>query len=163
MGLEIRRAEIGDEHILRDLRVQALTDAPEAFGSTLERELARTIEDWRRWMAPGVSYFILAENEPRGLVAGVWDAVDRAVVHLMAMWVHPTIRGSGAADLLVGAVKKWAVEFGVTEVRLNVVENNARARRCYERNGFRVTGLRGTVAKSGDAEIEMACSISGDT
>ena len=47
MRLEIRRAVIGDEGVLRDLRVQALTDAPEAFGSTLEREMARTIEDWR--------------------------------------------------------------------------------------------------------------------
>ena len=162
MGLEIRRAKVRDEHILRDLRVQALTDAPEAFGSTLEKELARTIEDWRRWMAPGVTFLVLAENEPRGLVAGVCDAVNGAVVHLMAMWVDPAIRGSGAADLLVAAVKKWAAEFGATEVRLSVVENNTRARRCYERNGFSITGRRGTVARSGDAEIEMACLIRGE-
>ena len=159
MRIEIRRAVIGDEGLLRDLRAQALTDAPEAFGSTLERELARTIDDWRKWMSPGVTFLVLADGEPRGLVAGVNDAVDRSVVHLMAMWVHPAIRGSSAADLLVTAVKDWAAEVGASELRLNVVESNTRARRCYERNGFRVTGRRGVVAKSGEAEIEMSWAV----
>ncbi len=85
MRFEIKRAVMGDEALLRDLRVQALTDSPEAFGSTLERELARTTEDWRKWMAPGVTFLALADGQPRGLVAGVYDAADRAVVHLMAM------------------------------------------------------------------------------
>jgi GNAT superfamily N-acetyltransferase len=159
MRFAIRRAVIGDEGVLRDLRVQALTDSPEAFGSTLERELARTTEDWRRWMAPGVTFLVLADGDPRGLVAGVFDAQDQAVVHLMAMWVHSEIRGSGAADLLVTAVKEWAAEVGAAEVRLNVVETNSRARRCYVRGGFRVTGRRGVVAKSGEAEIEMMLPV----
>src|SRR6201992_4029109 len=106
MRLEIRRAVIADEGVLRDLRVQALTDAPEAFGSTLERELGRTDEDWRKWMAPGATFLVEAEGEARGLVAGVRDAQDREVVHVMAMWVQPEVRGSGAADLLVGTVKE---------------------------------------------------------
>jgi GNAT superfamily N-acetyltransferase len=155
MRLEIRRAVNGDEGVLRDLRVQALTDAPAAFGSTLERELARTVEDWRKWMSPGVTFLLQADGEPRGLVAGVYDSADCAIVHLMAMWVHPAVRGSGAADSLVEAVKKWAASVRATEVRLNVVETNERARRCYERCGFRLTGGRGVVAKSGEAEIEM--------
>src|SRR5579862_6295274 len=163
MRLETRRAVIGDEEVLRDLRVQALTDAPEAFGSTLERELARTTEDWQKWLAPGMTTILLAEGQPRGLVAGVYDVVDRRVVHLMAMWVHSAVRGSGAANLLVTAVKDWATEEGASEVRLNVVESNKRARRCYERAGFRATGRRGIVAKSGDIQIEMAWMIGEGT
>ena len=159
MRLETRRAVIGDEEVLRDLRMQALTDAPEAFGSTLERELARTTEDWQKWFALGMTMLLLAEGEPRGLVAGVYDATDRSVVHLMAMWVHPAVRGSGAANLLVTGVKDWAAEVGASEVRLHVVESNMRARRCYERGGFRATGRRGIVAKSGEIEIEMAWTV----
>ena len=53
MEFRVRRAVMGDEGVLRALRIEALTEAPEAFGSTLERELARTTEDWRRWMALG--------------------------------------------------------------------------------------------------------------
>jgi ribosomal protein S18 acetylase RimI-like enzyme len=108
-------------------------------------------------MAPGVVTFILeADGQARGLVAGTRDANETSVAHLMAMWVQPRLRGTGAADALVSSVKAWAVEAGATEVRLNVVENNERARGCYERAGFRATGRQGVVEKSGDIEIEMA-------
>jgi len=49
---------------------------------------------------------------------------------------------------------------GATQVRLNVVESNSRARRCYERAGFRATGRQGIVEKTGDVEIEMICDAS---
>ena len=161
MRLEVRRAAIGDEAVLRDLRVQALTDAPEAFGSTLERELARTIDDWRKWLSPNVTFLLLANGTAQGLVAGVCDAMDRTIVHLMAMWVDPGLRRGGGADLLVTAIKDWAAQVGAVELRLNVVESNTRAQRCYERNGFRHTGRRGVLAKSGEAEIEMAWTVRG--
>jgi GNAT superfamily N-acetyltransferase len=157
MQFRVRRAVIGDEAVLRALRLQALTDSPRAFSSTYERELARTAEDWRRWLAPGATYLLEADGEARGLVAGVPDAHDSSVVHLMAMWVHPYVRGTGAADLLVSSVKAWAAEVSATQVRLNVVESNSRARRCYERAGFRDTGRRGLIERTGDVEIEMIC------
>ncbi|HZV88315.1 MAG TPA: GNAT family N-acetyltransferase [Candidatus Binatus sp.] len=156
MQFSVRRAVIGDEAVLRAVRLQALTDSPRAFGSTYERELARTTEDWRRWLAPGVTFLLEAGDEACGLVAGVRDAQDSLVVHLMAMWVHPDRRGTGAADALVSSVKAWAAEVGATQVRLNVVESNGRARRCYERAGFRATGRQGVLDKNGDVEIEMA-------
>jgi GNAT superfamily N-acetyltransferase len=163
MQFHVRRAVTGDEPVLRALRVQALTDSPRAFGSTLERELARTTEDWRRWMAPGVTFILEASGEARGLVAGGRDKSDPAMVDLMAMWVHPDLRGTGAADALVLSVKSWAAEVGATQVRLNVVENNSRAKRCYERAGFRATGRQGVVAKTGDIEIEMICEASSSS
>lgn len=157
MQFTVRRAAIGDEPVLRALRLQALTDSPSAFGSTYEREVARTTEDWRRWLAPGVTFILEAAGEPRGLVAGVHDPNDALAVHLMAMWVHPDLRGTGAADALVSCVKAWANEVGATQVRLNVVEGNTRAQRCYERSGFRATGRQSVLERSGDIEIEMIC------
>jgi GNAT superfamily N-acetyltransferase len=155
MPFTVRRAVIGDEAVLRALRLEALTDSPAAFGSTLERELARTTEDWRRWLAPGVTFLLEAGGKPCGLVAGSRDPQDSLVVHLMAMWVHPDQRGTGAADALLSSVKDWAAEVGATLVRLNVVESNGRARRCYERAGFCATDRQGAVEKTGDVEIEM--------
>jgi len=156
MRFSVRRAGIGDEAVLRAVRLQGLSDSPRAFGSTYERELARTTEDWRRWLAPGVTFLLEVGGEARGMVAGVRDAQDPLVVHLMAMWVHPDYRGTGAADALVSSVKDWANEVGATQVCLKVVEGNGRARRCYERAGFRATGLQGVLEKNEDVEIEMA-------
>lgn len=159
MQFGVRLAVIGDEPVLRALRLQALTDSPSAFGSTYERELARTTEDWQRWLSPGVT-FILEAGGPCGLVASSRDPQDSSVVHLMAMWVHPRLRGTGAADMLVSSVKAWAAQVGATQVRLQVVASNARARRCYERAGFRATGRQGVMERTGDIEIEMACDQS---
>jgi ribosomal protein S18 acetylase RimI-like enzyme len=156
MQFTVRRAVVGDKPVLIAVRLQALTDSPGAFSSTYERELARTTDDWRRWLVPGVTFLLEAGGEACGMVAGVRDAQDSSVVHLMAMWVHPNHRGTGAADALVSSVKVWAAEVGATQVRLNVVESNGRARRCYERAGFRATGRQGVVEKNGDVEIEMA-------
>lgn len=153
MGL--RRAVIGDESTLRMLRLQALSDAPDAFGSTYERELARTKSDWQRWMSPGVTFILDELHGPRGIVAGQHDANDPSVVHLMAMWLHPEDRGSGAADNLVAAILAWAQSEGATTVRLDVMQANTHARRFYERNGFRPTGQEATHERSGQIEIRM--------
>ena len=80
MTIEVRRAMPGDEPILRALRLQALSDTPEAFGSTYERELARTDDDWRRWLTPGATFILTDEDGPRGLVSGGHDAADPGVV-----------------------------------------------------------------------------------
>jgi GNAT superfamily N-acetyltransferase len=159
MRFDIKRAVIGDEMTLRSVRLQALTDSPRAFSSTYEREVARTAEDWRHWLAPAATFILTADGEPRGLVAGVPDQSDSSIMHLMAMWVHPDIRGTGAADALISSVKAWAVHKGATEVRLKVVEGNDRARRCYERAGFRPTGRQSVLEKNGDIELEMAFSV----
>jgi GNAT superfamily N-acetyltransferase len=151
----VRRAALGDEPILRDLRLQALSDAPDAFGSTYERELARTPADWQRWLSPGATFILEGSEGPCGIVACAHDAAEPAVVELMAMWVTPSARGSPGGDALVSAVLDWACGEGATTVRLKVVEGNARARRFYERNGFCVTSAHRLRARDGQIELQM--------
>jgi GNAT superfamily N-acetyltransferase len=151
--LTVRRAELGDEAILRELRLQALRGAPEAFGSTYEREVGRSTSDWQRWMSPGATFILYAPEEARGMVAGQRDETDPAGVHLMAMWVHPKIRGSGGAGELVSAVVGWAKSEGAKYVRLKVIQGNDRARRFYERMGFCPTGVE--VVRERDRLIEI--------
>jgi ribosomal protein S18 acetylase RimI-like enzyme len=152
--LTVRRAVLGDEPILRTLRLEALAEAPEAFGSTYDREWARTTADWQRWLAPGVTLILEDGGTPRGLVAGVLDAEDPCIVHLMAMWVHPALRGSGAADSLVAEHLAWARTAGARVVRVDVFATNDRARRLYERHGFRGTGQE-TVRDDGRREQRL--------
>jgi GNAT superfamily N-acetyltransferase len=155
IGQSVRRAVLGDEPILREVRLQALSDAPDAFGSTYEKEIARTASDWQRWMSPGVTFILYEPAGARGLVAGLRDETDPAVVHLMAMWVHPKIRGSGGADELVSAVVAWAGSVGAQLVRLKVIQGNDRARRFYERMGFRSTGQEEIRQRDGRIEVQM--------
>jgi ribosomal protein S18 acetylase RimI-like enzyme len=153
--MNVRRASPGDEPVLRALRLEALTDAPEAFGSTYAREHARTTADWQRWMVPGVTLIVEDAGVPRGLVAGVPDRDDSAVVHLMAMWVHPLLRSRGAADALVAALLRWALDRGAQRMQLMVISSNERAQRFYARQGFRLTGDQATRERDGAVEIQM--------
>ncbi|HEX7115290.1 MAG TPA: GNAT family N-acetyltransferase [Steroidobacter sp.] len=156
----VRRAVPGDEPILRMLRLEALTNDPDAFSSTYERELARTTEDWQRWMSPGITLILEEGGEARGLVSGMYDAEQAAVVHLMAMWVHPDLRGSGAADALVIEHLKWAHSVRAKLVRLGVIATNIRARRFYERHGFRLTGRETIWEADGRVELQMERPVS---
>ena len=153
--MNVRRAILGDEPVLRALRLEALLDAPEAFGSTYARELARTTADWQRWLAPGVTLILEEADIPRGLVAGAPDREDPAIVHLLAMWVHPLLRHTGAADALVAALLTWALERGAHRVQLMVISSNERAQRLYARHGFRPTGHQATRERDGAIELRM--------
>ena len=157
--MNVRPAIIGDELILRELRLQALSDAPEAFGSTYERELARTTADWQRWLSPGVTLILEQERVPRGLVAGSLDVEDPTIAHLLAMWVHPDLRGTGAADGLVTRLLRWAADRNAQVVRLDVVASNEPACRLYGRHGFRLTGYQTIRERDGAVEVRMECRV----
>jgi GNAT superfamily N-acetyltransferase len=73
--------------------------------------------------------------------------------------VDPAVRGTGPAGALVDAVLAWSRRHGATSVRLHVVEQNSRARRLYERHGFRP---RGRVTRDGRVEIEMERELARD-
>ncbi|MEO8138117.1 MAG: GNAT family N-acetyltransferase [Gemmatimonadota bacterium] len=154
-SFQVRRAEAGDEPVLRALRIQALSEAPEAFGSTLAREVARSPADWQRWLSPGATFILDTSTGPMGMVAGVPDNEDQAIVHLMAMWVHPELRGTGAADLLVDAVVIWGEGVGASALRLDVIAGNDRARQLDERHQFRPTGHTAERPRDGATEIQM--------
>ena len=73
----IRRAESGDEALLRQIRLEALSEAPEAFGSTLDRERARTPVDWQKWLSTSATFLLETDNGPKGIAAGVPDSTDK--------------------------------------------------------------------------------------
>jgi RimJ/RimL family protein N-acetyltransferase len=149
----VRLLDVGDWQLYRSLRLTALTDAPEAFGSTLDRETAFGEEVWRQRLAARNTFVAEIDGRPCGLVAVIPAGRDTA--ELVGMWVGPDAQGSGAGDLLVRAVLAWADERGLSEVRLWVAEGNHRAERLYARNGFRRTGATQPI-RAGEDRREFA-------
>lgn len=159
--MSVRRAVLGDESIVRGLRLAALADSPEAFNSTLEHESASTTADWSRWISNGATFLVEGSDGPGGIVAGVPYDGEPSARLLMAMWVEPRLRGTGAAAALVASVLAWAEAEGAAQVVLHVGKHNDRARRFYERTGFRTTG-RGFISEwTGVEEVEMRYSLLG--
>jgi ribosomal protein S18 acetylase RimI-like enzyme len=136
-GVEIRRLGPGDWELLRDVRLRSLADAPEAFGSTQERESGFDEAEWRSRAASNSWFIAIDDGEPLGIVAGYQDP-DAPVEqrHLVAMWIAPTARGRGVAPKLIDAVVDSARDDGSTEVTLGVADGNERARAVYLKYGF---------------------------
>jgi GNAT superfamily N-acetyltransferase len=151
----VRRAGAGDEDLVRDVRMQALADAPDDFDSTLEEARAWTTEEWRAWISRGATFLFEDARGVRGIAAGDPHRSDRGAVFLEALWVHPDLRGTGTAGALVGAVLSWAEVKGAARVWLHVVKSNGRARRFYEKLGFRPTGKEVVREREGMLEVEM--------
>ncbi len=130
---------------LRDIRLRALADAPDAFGSTLEREAAFDDETWRDWAreaASGIAETCLlawVDDQAAG-IAGAYVEDGRDHAHLIAMWVASGRRRLGLGKALVEGVFSWTAETGLRAVRLDVGDDNVGARRLYESLGFTATG-----------------------
>jgi len=60
----------------------------------------------------------------------------RLYAYLGFMYVDPAHRGKGVNQLIVNALKDWAVSKGLTEIRLEVYNENTAAIRAYEKAGF---------------------------
>jgi ribosomal protein S18 acetylase RimI-like enzyme len=132
-----------DWQVQRAVRLEALADAPAAFGSTEARELGFDEAEWRRRISTYPSFVAWRSGEPVGLVSVVSRGQDAAQTwELTSMWVSPAARGTGAADLLVSAVADSVRLARASRVTLWVSADNARARAFYERFGFTPTGTR---------------------
>jgi ribosomal protein S18 acetylase RimI-like enzyme len=143
--MEARQAQAADWEALRQLRLRALADAPDAFASTLERAAAFPAEVWRQWAegGPASASFIAGEGGVDVGLAAVFAEPDvPGRMHLVSMWVDPRYRRRGVARALVAQAVRWAAERRAGEVILWVADQNTAARRLYEQLGFRPTGER---------------------
>jgi GNAT superfamily N-acetyltransferase len=112
-------------------------------------------EQWRAWrFPPECAVLVVTEAHP--------DVGDRVVGfaslgperdpdagaprdrgELYAIYLLPTSFGSGAGDVLLGAVEEALVHRGFGRAVLWVLRDNDRARRFYERWGWHLTGETG--------------------
>jgi ribosomal protein S18 acetylase RimI-like enzyme len=145
---------------VRDLRLRALREDPEAYGSTVERESTRTEAEWRaRLSDPSRATFVAdADGRPVGMaVAAPWEEAG-GPLGLFGMWVDPAFRGRGIGGQLVDRVLAHARERGESLVQLEVAESQAGARRLYERCGFVDTGQRLKVRETDDRPTGIVMS-----
>ena len=141
----VRETIADDWQALRDIRLEALRTAPDAFGSTYEGEASRDEAHWHNRIARGGTFlaFLPGAPDPAGLIGGYPEDPQR--VELVSMYVRPNARGRGVGEALVATVIDWAAARQAKTVHLWVTETNTPARALYERCGFALTGERQPV------------------
>jgi predicted GNAT family acetyltransferase len=136
--------------VLRDIRLRALAESPDAFGSTLDRERDFDEKEWRRRLVRPV-YAVLEGDHPVA-IAGAFT--DDGRVQVWGMWTDPGHRRRGHARVLLDVLVGDAVARG-TPVSLHVNTANAVARAAYERYGFVATGRLEALRPGSEQRIEL--------
>jgi ribosomal protein S18 acetylase RimI-like enzyme len=132
---------------LRDVRLAALADSPDAFSATREAAASYADSVWidraslaaeggsqATFVAVGVAGSML------GMVTGLADPDDPYVCRLVSLWIDPLVRRAGYGSALTTALCEWATASGFKNVQLWVTVSNEFARQMYEGVGFAPTG-----------------------
>jgi ribosomal protein S18 acetylase RimI-like enzyme len=140
----VERLQKQDWQRLKSLRMRSVSDAPAAFGTSLESMKARKDQFWSA-QAEQMACFVVCRlaqegKEDLGLVRGARDPESIEHVWLLGMWVDPVTRGHGLGLRLGQAVLEWARAIDeVCVVKLEVANDNRPAIDLYERIGFKAT------------------------
>jgi ribosomal protein S18 acetylase RimI-like enzyme len=153
-ALMVVRLRSSDWQTLRALRVAALTDAPDAFGSSLPDAQRFTETDWRAQLDDKALFAARVGDRHVGIGGGI-AGDDPRDAELISMWVDPHYRGRAVGDGLVSAVVDWARRSGYASVTLWATVGNAPAQRLYERHGFRATAATQPVRDDEPALLEF--------
>jgi GNAT superfamily N-acetyltransferase len=132
---------------LRAVRLAALAESPDAFGTTHATCSAWLAEQWREQLRLLTTFVAVLEDRDVGMVRAVEHASSPEGAYLISMWVAPQSRRGGIGRALVEAVFDWARSEKRTRLFLDVREHRADAVAFYETLGFRPTGV---VTPDGD-------------
>jgi L-amino acid N-acyltransferase YncA len=138
--MEVRRATVADAVAIADVHVRTWQVAYEhVFGSERLAGLdsAARAARWRRAIEDGEAVFV-AETDDRVVgFASIGPSRDPAGVgELYAIYALPDSWGSGAGPALMRASVDALRVAGFREAILWVLDDNPRARRFYEREGW---------------------------
>jgi dihydropteroate synthase len=139
VSLIVRPARPEDWRALRDVRMRALADSPDAFAETLEDAQERDDSAWQALAAPRPEVVrFLAEDDgtPVGMMVVVIRVADPRCADVYAMWVAPEARRGGVGKKLVEAGLAWARRRGALDVTLRVSDAVPAARALYLSCGF---------------------------
>jgi ribosomal protein S18 acetylase RimI-like enzyme len=143
--MKIHQFAVHEGPRLREIRLQALRDAPEAFCSTLAETESRPAESWTRQLADLPTFVAAVAGQDVGMVRavpGLGGEGGHGGATLASLWVAPSARGQGVGEALVEAVITWARATGFQTLELEVIDDNAPAIALYARKGFSPTGER---------------------
>jgi len=139
----VRRFQPHEWRLYRELRLAALRDAPDAFGSTLAREESLPEQEWSTRLAAStaslLNHPIVAEAEDGRAVGLAWvriEPTDTNTATLYQVWVHPDARRQHIGLALLTSALRWAHDAGACAMELSVALGPDSAIAFYHRAGF---------------------------
>ncbi len=152
---QLSSANAADVADYRAIRLAALKDAPDAFGSTYEAEVGLAMEAFAERLATTIvlgAYAAAAGGGDARIIGmvGFKQQTMTRLAHKGFVWgfyVEPAARGRGVGVALVERIVAAATGL-VQQLTLSVVQGNDAALALYERCGFETYGVEPRALRS---------------
>ena len=136
----IRPCYATDVEQFRELRLLALRDEPDAYGSTYEESSRRPTTAWIEMAKTGNCFLAFDGDRAVGMASGGEFSPYPHARWLYGMFVHADYRGTGVARDLVHEVAEWTRGLSVMTLGLHVTTTVSRAVAFYRGLGFVPSG-----------------------
>lgn len=144
--MEIRTLDAKDAARYRALRIEALTNDPDAFGASLEDALKAPLEKTENRLSAetSVTFGAFEADELVGNVTLAWEtgSKSRHRASVYAVYVTPSARGKGVARILMETLIGFAEQHDeIEQLYLMVTSTNLPAVKLYGHLGFLKYGM----------------------
>ncbi|MGZ3584729.1 MAG: N-acetyltransferase family protein [Ktedonobacterales bacterium] len=157
---QIRSLEARDAEHYHGLRLRALREEPEAFGSSYDEQAGLPLAWFVERIRETETRFTLGAFEGETLIGSAVFTRETGMKQrhrgvITGMYVAPEARGRGVGRaLLLAAIERARAVPGVEQIHLAVVTRNAAAHALYAAAGFVVYGTEPHALKLGDAYLD---------
>lgn len=150
--MKIRILTQEDWKIWKQLRLEALQNSPESFGSSYEEEFNGPDLDFQNSLSKSDIFGAFVDNAFVSC-AGFYSLNSAKTKHrgvIWGMYTRPEYRGQGIASSLIQTIINHA-KSRVTQLHLTCVTSNLSAVAFYQKQGFKCYGTEPRALKIGDA------------
>jgi RimJ/RimL family protein N-acetyltransferase len=140
----IRAAREGDRNALRELRLEALSACPIAFGQMPAEIDSINWTDLTTGPRENDIVFLASTGDQIIGMTGIYRGKKIKERHRTGVWgvyIREQWRGRGIIDGLIQSAVQWGTQQGAKIAHLMVTTTNTRAIACYHRCGFRISGV----------------------
>ncbi|MDN7244000.1 GNAT family N-acetyltransferase [Planococcus shenhongbingii] len=157
--MDIRELNPKDAAIYRELRIEALTQSPDAFSSTLEDALLKPLQATADNLAAesAVTFGAFLNGQLVGNMTLLRETGKKLKhrANVLAVYVTPKARGKGIASQLMDELVEYAKECGgIEQLYLTVVSSNHSAIQLYEQYGFEKYGTEYRSMKTDNGYVD---------
>ncbi len=147
----------------RELRLEALRESPQAFGSNYQDQQSRPESFWQSRLADaakgGQSWLLFARTGDRllGMIGAVREEPEGplTVATIISVYVRPEARGRGVSNRLMQAILDTLKEAGIQKALLGVVTEQTAALHLYQRFGFTAYSSESHLMGDGVRRLEL--------
>lgn len=140
--INIRKARLEDLKILLEFE-QGIITAERPFDPTLKEDKINYYDIEQMITTPHIE--VLVAEIRSEIVGSGYARIEtakpylnhNAYAYLGFMYTHPKHRGKGINANIIKALKEWCQSQKITELRLDVYNDNTSAIRAYEKVGFK--------------------------